>query len=292
MPVMPRQGIRISTLINHLFPGSRLAYPFMPSEYEITLRLSFFFGIFMLMAGWEAYAPRRHLTVSKILRWRNNLALTLLNSLILRLVFPITGTGMAIYAQINGWGLFNWAQVPAWLALIVSVILLDLVIYWQHVMMHALPLLWRIHRAHHADLDIDVTTGARFHPLEMLLSMLIKFAAIMILGAPVLAVLIFEIVLNAMAMFNHSNIRLPLMLDRILRQLIVTPDMHRVHHSAIRQETNSNYGFNLAIWDKLFATYRDQPKIGHSHMTIGLSEWRDTALCCRLINILIIPFRK
>jgi sterol desaturase/sphingolipid hydroxylase (fatty acid hydroxylase superfamily) len=137
-----------------------------------------------------------------------------------------------------------------------------------------------------------VTTGARFHPLEMLLSMLIKFAAIMILGAPVLAVLIFEIVLNVMAMFNHSNIRLPLMLDRILRQLIVTPDMHRVHHSAIRQETNSNYGFNLAIWDKLFATYRDQPRIGHSHMTIGLSEWRDTALCCRLINILIIPFRK
>lgn len=264
----------------------------MPIEHEIIIRLGFFFGIFIVMAWWEIHAPRRQLTVSKILRWRNNLALTLLNSLILRWVFPMAGTGMAMYAQINGWGLFNWMQVPAWLAVLVSTILLDLVIYWQHLMMHALPLLWRLHRAHHADLDIDVTTGARFHPLEILLSMLIKFAAIVILGAPVLAVLIFEVILNAMAMFNHSNIRLPLALDRLLRQLIVTPDMHRVHHSAIMQETNSNYGFNLAIWDKLFGTYREQPQAGHNNMTIGLSEWRDTALCCRLINILAIPFRK
>lgn len=264
----------------------------MPTEYEMAIRLGFFFGIFILMAGWEVYAPKRQLTVSKMLRWRNNLALTLLNSLILRWVFPMAGIGMATYAQINGWGLFNWVEIPAWLAIIICVILLDLVIYWQHVMMHALPLLWRLHRAHHADLDIDVTTGARFHPLEILLSMLIKFAAIIILGAPVLAVLIFEVILNATAMFNHSNIHLPVTVDRILRQLIVTPDMHRVHHSTIVQETNSNYGFNLAIWDKYFGTYRDQPRAGHTNMSIGLSEWRDTAACSRLINILAIPFRK
>ncbi len=264
----------------------------MPIEHEIAIRLGFFLGIFILMAGWEVYAPRRHLTVSKMLRWWNNLALTLFNSLILRLIFPMGGIGVAVYAQINGWGLFNWIQLHAWFAIIVSVILLDLVIYWQHVMMHALPLLWRIHRAHHADLDIDVTTGARFHPLEMLLSMLIKFAVIVILGAPVLAVLIFELVLNAMAMFNHSNIRLPLMLDQILRQLLVTPDMHRVHHSVIVKEMNSNYGFNLVIWDKLFSTYRDQPEAGHSNMAIGMSEWRDALFCSRLINILSIPFRK
>lgn len=265
---------------------------FMPTDHEIVIRLGFFLSIFTLMAWGEAYAPKRQLTIAKILRWRNNLALTLLNSLILRLVFPMTGTGLAIYAQANGWGLFNWIQVPAWFALITSVILLDLVIYWQHVMMHAIPLLWRLHRAHHADLDIDVTTGARFHPLEMLLSMLIKFAVIVILGAPMLAVLIFEVVLNGMAMFNHSNIRLPLVLDRMLRQLIVTPDMHRVHHSALIPEMNSNYGFNLVIWDKLFGSYRDQPQAGHNNMMIGLREWRDTAFCCRLLNILLIPFRK
>lgn len=264
----------------------------MLAEYEITIRLGFFFGVFMLMACWEIYAPKRALTVSKILRWRNNLTLTLLNSLMLRWLFPMAGTGMALYAQFNGWGLFNWIQAPDWLAILLSIVLLDLAIYWQHVMMHALPLLWRLHRAHHADLDIDVTTGARFHPLEMLLSMLIKFAVIIMLGVPILAVLIFEVILNAMAMFNHSNICLPLALDRLLRQLIVTPDMHRIHHSAIKQEMNSNYGFNLAIWDRLFGTYRDQPLAGHRNMMIGLSEWRDTALCCRLFNILAMPFRK
>lgn len=276
----------------HIRITKQTANIFTMIENEIAVRLGFFFGIFLLMAAWEIHAPKRALTVSKLLRWRSNLTLTLLNSILLRLLFPIAGTGMAIYAQSKGWGLFNWIETPSWLAVIVSILLLDLVIYWQHVMMHAFPVLWRLHRAHHADLDIDVTTGARFHPFEMLLSMLIKFAAITLLGAPALAVLIFEVILNAMAMFNHSNIRLPAAFDQGLRKLIVTPDVHRVHHSAISREMNSNFGFNLVIWDKLFRTYRDQPQAGHQNMTIGLREWRDTAICCRFINILIIPFRK
>jgi sterol desaturase/sphingolipid hydroxylase (fatty acid hydroxylase superfamily) len=261
-------------------------------DHETGIRLSFFFGIFALMALWEGLAPKRALSVSKALRWRNNIALTFLNSIMLRLLFPAAGTGMAIYAEARGWGLFNWLQIPTWLAITASVVVLDMVIYWQHVMLHRVPLLWRLHRVHHIDLDIDVTTGARFHPLEILLSMLIKFATIALLGAPVLAILIFEIVLNAMAMFNHSNVHMPKYIDEVLRRFIVTPDMHRVHHSVLPVETNSNYGFNLACWDRLFGTYRNQPMAGHQGMSIGLPEWRNPMICCRLPEMLSIPFRK
>lgn len=262
----------------------------MPIPHEVVIRLISFFSVFALMALWEVLAPKRVLSVSKTLRWSSNIALVILNSVILRLAFPAAATGMAIYAVAHGWGLFNWLQTPAWLAISVSVILLDMLIYWQHVMMHHLPLLWRLHRVHHIDLDIDVTTGARFHPIEILISMVIKFAAITLLGAPVLAVLIFEVVLNAMAMFNHSNVALPYMLDHSLRKVLVTPDVHRVHHSVEIIETNSNYGFNLVCWDKLFATYREQPMAGHKGMTIGLLEWRNPNICCHLKGMLSIPF--
>ena len=242
------------------------------SENEVAIRLSFFFGIFGLMALWEFLAPRRALTVSKTVRWVNNLGLVFLNSFLLRFLFPAAAIGVAAYAAETNWGLLNLYEVPFVLAVVISVIAMDFIIYLQHVLVHAVPALWRLHRLHHADLDYDVTTGARFHPIEIILSMLIKFATIVVLGPPVVAVVIFEVVLNAMAMFNHGNVRLPLGLDKILRMLVVTPDMHRVHHSVEDDEANSNFGFNLSIWDRLFGTYRDQPRAGHEGMTIGIHK--------------------
>lgn len=261
-------------------------------SHEPLIRLTVFFGVFVLMAAWEWLAPRRILRASKALRWRSNLLLTALNSIVVRILFPLAGTGMAIYAEKIGWGLFNYFELSPVITIAVSVILLDMLIYWQHVAFHYVPVLWRLHRVHHADLDIDVTTGARFHTLEIVASMLLKFAAILLLGAPAIAVLIFEVLLNATAMFNHSNVWLPSGLDRIIRLLIVTPDMHRVHHSVILAETNSNYGFNLAIWDRLFGSYRNQPQAGHADMEIGLPEWRDPRICVRLTGMLRMPFRK
>ena len=225
------------------------------------------------------------------MRWTNNLGLVFFNSFILRLAFPAAAVGMAQFAAGQGWGLFNYFDAPFWLAVVASVVILDFCIWLQHVMVHAVPLLWRLHRVHHADLDFDVTTGARFHTLEILLSMLIKFAVIVLLGPPLLAVVVFEVVLNATAMFNHGNIRLPLPLDRVIRWLIVTPDMHRVHHSHLEHETNSNFGFNLSLWDRLFGTYRDQPQDGHTGMVIGIDTWRDPAHCVRLPGMLIMPFQ-
>jgi sterol desaturase/sphingolipid hydroxylase (fatty acid hydroxylase superfamily) len=211
------------------------------------------------------------------------------NTALLRLVFPLAAVGMATTAELNGWGLFNRVASPDWLALSASVVILDAAIYLQHVMFHAVPLFWRLHRVHHADLDFDVTTGSRFHPVEILLSMLIKFAVIVLLGPPVVAVVVFEVLLNATAMFNHSNVRLPLALDALLRRLIVTPDMHRVHHSHLDHETNSNFGFNLSIWDRLFGTYRDQPEEGHEGMMIGIDTFRDAAHCITLRGMLGMP---
>jgi len=256
---------------------------------EIAIRLSFFFLIFVIIAIWELLAPRRTLTTSKTSRWITNLAITFLNPATVRLVFPILALSMALKAQQNGWGLLNHYNLPFWLAVLVTVALLDLVIYLQHVMFHAVPVLWRLHMVHHADLDYDVTTGLRFHPIEIILSMGIKLAAVVLLGPPTMAVLIFEVLLNGTAMFNHGNIRLPLKLDRALRFLVVTPDMHRVHHSVIIRETNSNYGFNLPWWDRLFGTYRNQPTEGHEGMTIGLSQFREPG---RLTFpwLLILPF--
>ena len=258
---------------------------------EKTIRLSFFLGVFVLVAIWEWLAPRRALTVSKVLRWSNNLVLVFMNTALLRWVFPVAAVGVAKFASDQGWGILNYYEVPFVVAVIVAVIALDFIIYLQHVLVHAVPALWRLHRVHHADLDYDVTTGARFHPLEIILSMLIKFATIVVLGPPVVAVVIFEVLLNATAMFNHGNVKLPLGLDRVLRLIVVTPDMHRVHHSIEDDEANCNFGFSLPWWDRLFGTYRDQPRAGHEGMTIGIHKYRDTRQASWLTGMLTMPFR-
>ena len=258
---------------------------------ETAIRLTAFFGVLALVAGAEFMFPRRRLTVSKLRRWASNLGIVFLNSLVVRLLLPATAAGFAVFAANRGWGVFNYfSEVPVWFAIIASVVILDFAIYLQHVMFHAVPALWRLHRMHHADLDFDVTTGARFHPIEILLSMLIKFAVIAVIGAPVAAVIIFEVLLNATSMFNHGNLRLPLAFDRVLRLFVVTPDMHRVHHSIEDHETNSNFGFNLPWWDRLFGTYKPQPAAGHEAMTIGIRDFREPKLASAPPGMLILPF--
>ena len=242
---------------------------------EPVIRLGCFLGVLVMMVLWEALAPRRTPLVKRRLRWPNNLGIVVLDTAIVRLLFPLTAVGVAFFAQTKGWGLSNFVSLPAWAAIPAAVLLLDLTIYGQHVTFHAVPWLWRLHRMHHADLEFDVTTGLRFHPGEIILSMLIKFAAILALGAPPLAVLVFEVVLNATSMFNHGNVRLPCRFDRVLRLIVVTPEMHRVHHSIDRRETDSNFGFNLPWWDRLFGTYRAQPALGHARMVIGIDQFRD-----------------
>lgn len=259
--------------------------------HEPGIRLACFLGVFGLIGGWELMAPRRQLTTSKALRWTNNLALVALDTVAVRLAFPLAGAGMAAFAAANGWGLLNHFHLPPLVAAPLAVVAMDFAIWLQHVMVHAVPALWRLHRVHHADLDYDVTTGARFHPLEIALSMLIKVGVISVLGPPVVAVVIFEVLLNATAMFNHGNIRLPLSLDRMLRWFIVTPDMHRVHHSVEDDETNSNFGFNLPWWDRLLGTYRDQPRAGHAEMTIGIRDHRTPREVAYLDGMLVLPFR-
>lgn len=259
-------------------------------QQEAGYRLGFFVVIFTVMLVWELLAPKRRLTVSKLQRWLNNLGLLALNGLVLRLLFPAAAVGMAYQAGEIGWGLFNWLALPAWLEVLSAVLLLDLAIYLQHLLMHRVPILWRLHRVHHADLDIDLTTGSRFHTIEIVFSMLIKWLVILLLGPALLAVLIFETLLNGMAMFNHANVRLPPALDRVIRYLLVTPDMHRVHHSILRRETNSNYGFNLSLWDRMFGTYIDQPQKGHDAMTIGIPGFRDASQVDRLPGMLALPF--
>lgn len=258
---------------------------------EVSIRLGFFFGILVIMALWEIVAPRRALTVSKAVRWANNLGLVFFNSFVLRLIFPAAAVGVAVFTSEQGWGLFNYFEIAFPLAILLSVVAMDFIIYLQHVLVHAVPALWRLHRVHHADLDFDVTTGARFHTIEIILSMLIKFATIVVLGPPVVAVVIFEVVLNAMAMFNHSNVRLPLGLDRVLRLMVVTPDMHRVHHSTEDNEANSNFGFNLSLWDRLFGTYIAQPRKGHEGMTIGIHKYREPKQVSWLPGMLLLPFK-
>lgn len=258
---------------------------------EPGLRLAAFAGVLGAMAAWELLAPRRALELPRRARWPANLGIVVLNGLALRVLFPAAAVGAAVFAQASGWGVLHLFGLPWWLALLAGIVALDLAIYLQHVLFHAVPALWRLHRVHHADLDIDVTTGARFHPVEILLSMLIKFAIIAALGVPPEGVLLFEVLLNATSMFNHANVRMPAALDRVLRCFIVTPDMHRVHHSVERDETDSNFGFNLALWDRLFGTYRDQPRAGHEAMRIGIPEFRDRADCAALPGMLALPFR-
>jgi sterol desaturase/sphingolipid hydroxylase (fatty acid hydroxylase superfamily) len=259
--------------------------------YEWLVRLTAFAGVFAAMALWERLRPARALTVSKRQRWSANLGLLALNWLVMRLLFPGAAVGIAIVAEQAGSGLLHVLQAPQAVAMPVSLLVLDLGIYLQHLLFHGVPLLWRLHRVHHADLDFDVTTGGRFHPVEMLLSMLFKGAIILALGPPWLAVLMFEIVLNAAAVFNHANVRLPAKLDACLRWVVVTPDMHRVHHSVQPREHNSNFGFNLPWWDRVFGTYLAQPQLGHSAMTIGLPQPREPALCARLGAMLAMPFK-
>ena len=258
---------------------------------EPVVRLSIFASVFTIMALWEVLAPRRRQEIGRTTRWPSNLGVVMLDTVVVRILFPTSAVGLALLAEAKGFGLFNAWPVALWISIIASVAILDLVIYLQHVLFHAVPALWQLHRVHHADLEFDVTTGARFHPIEIVLSILIKFAVIGALGAPAVAVLIFEVLLSGTAMVNHSNIRLPTSMDRVLRWIVLTPDMHRVHHSVVVRETNSNFGFNLPWWDRLFGTYRDQPAAGHEEMTIGIEQIRDPAEQ-RLDRMLTQPFRK
>ena len=258
--------------------------------YEPHIRLAAFGGVFAIMAIWEFLRPRRKPAVGRGWRWPNNLGVVVANTLLVRIVFPTTAVGLALVAQSRGFGLFNAVAPASWIGVVASVVILDFAIYLQHVLFHAVPALWRLHRMHHADLAFDVTTGLRFHPIEILLSMVIKFTVVVALGAPALAVLIFEVLLNATSMFNHGNVRIPLGLDRLLRWFVVTPDMHRVHHSILSRETNSNFGFNLPWWDRLFGTYRDQPAAGPDGMTIGIEQFREPREL-GLDRMLLQPFR-
>ena len=257
---------------------------------EPQLRLGAFVAVAIVMALWEVAALRRVRAAPRLTRWVGNLGMVALNTILVRLLFPLAVVGFAAACEARGWGLLALAPLPAWLSVAIAVVALDLAIYLQHVLFHAAPTLWRLHRMHHADLDFDFTTGIRFHPIEILLSVGIKFLAVAAIGAPALAVLIFEIVLNATATFNHGNVRMPGAVDAVLRLVVVTPDMHRVHHSVVAAETNSNFGFNLPWWDRLFGTYRAQPEAGHEDMTIGIPQFRDPAEL-RLDRMLWQPFR-
>lgn len=257
---------------------------------EPAVRLGFFLAVLVAMAAWEFAAPRRRREIPRLLRWSGNLGIVAVDTVLVRLAFPVAAVGVALIAEERGWGLFHSFDVPAWAAIVLAVVVLDFAIYLQHVLFHAVPALWRLHRMHHADLEFDVSTGLRFHPIEILLSMGIKMMVVVALGAPAVAVLIFEVLLNATSMFNHSNIRMPASVDRILRLVVVTPDMHRVHHSIYPNETNSNFGFNLPWWDRLLGTYRPQPRDGHTGMTIGIEQFR-TLGDLRLDRMLLQPWR-
>jgi len=257
---------------------------------EPWIRVGVFAGMLALMVGWEATAPRRALSQPRSERWTGNLGIVAIDTVLVRLLFPLTAVSFAAGLEANGHGLSGLGSIPYWLRVVVAVVLLDLAIYLQHVLFHHVPWLWRLHRMHHADLDFDTTTGVRFHPLEIVLSMLIKLGVIALIGAPAVAVLLFEVILNATSLFNHGNVRLPAAIDRRLRLVVVTPEMHRVHHSVIRRETDSNFGFNLPWWDHLFGTYRAQPEKGHLEMTIGIEQFRGAGES-RLDRLLRQPFR-
>jgi sterol desaturase/sphingolipid hydroxylase (fatty acid hydroxylase superfamily) len=255
---------------------------------EGRIRLTVFLAVLTAMALWELAAPRRRLEIPRVIRWSNNIALVVLDAVIVRLLFPVLAVGAAVWAGRQGVGLLPFLGVSRAVAVILALLILDLVIWAQHRLFHAVPVFWRLHRMHHADLDFDVTTGLRFHPIEILLSMAIKIAFVVALGAPPVGVLLFEVILSATALFNHANIRLGDSVERWLRMVMVTPDMHRIHHSAIPEETNSNFGFNLPVWDRLFGTYREQPRNGHGGMRIGLNRFRDPRWL-RLDRMLIQP---
>jgi len=256
---------------------------------ELLIRLGFFIGILAIMFFWELIAPRRPLITSKGKRWLSNLGLVFVDSIVVRLVFPTAVAGVALIAQQRGWGFLNQFELPYLLKIIFSILIFDLIIYLQHVLFHVVPLFWRLHMVHHTDLDIDATTGVRFHPIEIILSMGIKIMAAFLIGPPPIAVLIFEVLLNGTSIFNHGNVRYSQNIDSILRLLVVTPEMHRVHHSTIRWESNCNLGFNFPWWDRLFGTYRPQPAQGHLGMTIGLDQYKEPKKLT-LPWLLVLPF--
>ena len=262
-------------------------------EHDLLWRLEVFAGLFALFATLEALAPRRARSQPRSARWFTNLSIVILDTLALRalaIALPLLAVGAAVDAGRMGWGLFNALDWPLWVEVVMAILILDLAIWAQHLVTHKVPILWRFHRVHHADRDFDVTTALRFHPVEILASMMLKIGLVYLLGPAALAVLLFEIILNGTAMFNHSNLRLPLWLDRVVRLVLVTPDMHRVHHSIHRHEHDSNYGFALSVWDRMFRTYRPMPEAGHDKMTVGL-EWQDERPS-RLAWTLMLPFRK
>jgi len=261
-------------------------------ENEAALRLGIFTSLLVIMAVLESVFPRRIPGTKRASHCLNNLGLVAINSLLLRLLLPITALNLAALVQEKNWGLLNQTNLSVYTEIIIGFVLLDFLIYWQHRMFHKVPVLWRLHRVHHADQDFDFTTGTRFHPLEIFLSMFVKFAGITVLGAPILSVLIFEIVLNGAAMFNHGNIMITGKIDRFLRLLIVTPDMHRVHHSVLATEYNTNFGFNLPWWDRIFSTYQAQPAAGHREMEIGLNQFKDIRVTNRILGMLVMPFKK
>jgi len=260
-------------------------------KYEPVLRILAFVGGFGLLAGWEYFSPKRQLTKSKYKRWVNNIILLMTSTILVRLLVPTAAIGSAYLVEANQWGLINTFELPALLEFCLAMILLDLFIYFQHAMFHVLPTLWRFHRVHHADMDVDVSTGLRFHPIEILISAALKIIFIVMSGAPVLAVICFEVILNLSSMFTHSNINLNTSFERVMRWFIVTPDMHRVHHSVRENETNSNFGFNLSLWDRLFGTYIQEPRDGQMNMTIGLDQFREPE-CQTLKGLLLMPFNN
>lgn len=272
-----------------IFPdtGFHLNFP----QHEAVLRIGFFLVIFAVIAIAEIIAPRRPLTLKRSLRWFGNLSIHLVNGILPRLLFPILPVGLAVLWARNGWGLLNMVPFPKWAAFLLTIVALDLVVYAQHVLFHRVRPFWLLHRMHHTDMDIDLTSALRFHPLEILASLLLKMAAVALLGSPAVAVFIFEVILNGMAMFNHGNLRIPALPDKLLRGIVVTPDMHRVHHSVLPREFNRNFGFNLSVWDRLFGTYQAQPSAGHEGMTIGLTGFLDPRYA-RFWKMILNPLEK
>lgn len=259
---------------------------------EAWIRLGIFVAILALMLTWEAANPKRQQRVSRWRRWRSHLGLIISSSVLMRLVAPLGLTGIALWSTEHQWGLFNQFELPLWLAVILSMVVLDLILYWQHRMFHQVPWLWRLHRVHHADPDFDVTTGVRFHPIEMVLSLGIKALAIVLLGVPAVAILIFEIVLNACSLFNHGNVQLPAKLETVVRRVLITQELHRIHHSSLKAETNSNYGFSVVWWDWLFSSYTDRAAAGSDFVDIGLNEFREEQRNTPFWSLITLPFKR
>ena len=259
---------------------------------EASIRLGVFLGILVIMMLWELASPKRQSRHGRSRRWPANLGIVVIDSLLVRLVLPAGLVSIALWAESMEWGLLYATGLPYWANLVVAIVVLDIAIYWQHRLFHRVPLLWRLHRVHHADPDFDVTTGLRFHPLEILLSLLIKAAVVVLLGAPALAIVIFEVLLNACSLFNHGNVALPARLEAWVRKVLITQELHRIHHSSSKDETNSNYGFSVSWWDHLFGSFKGKAAAGSDHIDIGLIEYRDPKQTTRLWGLLQIPFTR